>query len=97
MYIVSSYLGPMMPSFYRSLMKQSHMHALVCKLFLTLVLSVQVFMAASLLVNCIMYISLLHVMYAVFLRSLGYKTMRMPSILEKRLLPPQLQNPTDEI
>ena len=58
--------------------------------------SMQVFMASSLLINCIMYISLLHVMYAVFLRSMGYQSMRIPQFLESRLLPPQLQTPTNE-
>jgi len=56
---------------------------------------VQVFMASSLFINCIMYISLLHVMYAVFLRSMGYKSMRIPEFLERRLLPPQLQKPDE--
>lgn len=46
-------------------------------------------MASVLLVNCLMYVALLHVLYAILLRSMGYKAMRMPQVLEKRLLPAQ--------
>ena len=52
-------------------------------------LYLQVVMFSFLLVNCLMYVALLHVLYAILLRSMGYKTMRMPAFLEKRLLPSQ--------
>ena len=46
-------------------------------------------MAASLLVNCVMYIALLHVMYAIFLSSMGYKAVELPKFIQKRLMPMQ--------
>ena len=46
-------------------------------------------MAASLLVNCLMYIALLHVMYAIFLSSMGYKAVELPDAIKRKLMPTQ--------
>ena len=46
-------------------------------------------MVASLLVNCVMYIALLHVMYSIFLSSMGYKAVELPNAIKKRITPMQ--------
>ena len=46
-------------------------------------------MVAALLVNCLVFMSMMHVLYAILLRQMGYTAMRMPRALERRLLPAQ--------
>ena len=50
---------------------------------------VQAVMVAGLLVNCLVFMSMMHVLYAILLRQMGYTAMRMPRSLERRLLPAQ--------
>jgi len=55
-------------------------------------LVIQVVMVSTLLVNCLIYTSMLHVIYAIMLKSLGYDSITVPEFIKKRLLPAQYAN-----